>query len=184
LSGDGDVTSTSGSPSTTRKDHAIDMSGTDCSDGLLRCQHGQVEASRTSHLSARCGEGQSPEKKASECVCPWDVVASCACAIEGVEISALPDVGARQLCRPEQPVARPALASDDASVTVCADEGTTCREGFVRVCDGPASVSRTVAYCIFGCATGIQLVETDDGPAANLDGVISILCQRSDAERR
>jgi hypothetical protein len=184
LSGDGEGTYAGGSSPTTPRDHAIDLSGTDCSDGLLRCQHGQVEASRTGHLSARCGEGQSPEKKASECVCPWEVLTSCTCAIEGVEISAMPDAGARQLCRPVEPVARPVLASDDASVTVCADEGTTCREGLVRVCDAPAAVSRTVAYCIFGCAAGVELVETEDGPAANLAGVISILCRHSDAERR
>ena len=173
-----------GASPTTRQDHAIDLSGTDCSDGLLRCHQGHVEASRTSHVSARCGEGQSPEKKASECVCPWDLVTACTCVLEGVEISASPDAGARQLCRPEQPVARPVLGSDDASVTVCADEGTTCRDGIVRVCDAPAAVSRTVAYCIFGCAPGVSLLETEDGPTANLDGVISILCQRSDAERR
>lgn len=184
LSGDGEgMGSPERSPGESRRS-ALDLTGTDCSDGLLRCQQGQVEASRVAHVSARCGEGQSPEKKASECTCPWDVVLSCACAIEGVEISATIDAGARQLCRPSSPVARPVLGSDDASVNVCAEEGTSCREGIVRLCDAPAAVSRPVAYCIFGCATGVQVVETEDGPGANLDGVISILCRRGDAERR
>lgn len=162
---------------------SMDLGGTDCSDGLLRCEHGRVEASRIAHLSARCGEGQSPEKKASECTCPWDVVRSCSCLVEGVEISASIDAGARQLCRPEHPVARPVLGADDASVEVCTDEGVSCRESIVRVCDAPASPSRAVARCIYGCATGVQVVETEDGPTKNLDGAVSILCQRSDAER-
>lgn len=176
-----------GSTATGREDdgkHRIDLTGTDCSDGLLRCEQGRVEASRAGHVSARCGEGQSPEKKASECTCPWDVVMTCACAIEGMEMSGEPDSGARQLCRPEQAAARPVLGSDDASVDVCADEGITCREGLVRVCDAPASVSRPVAYCIYGCAPHLSLLETQDGPTKNLDGVISILCRHSDAELR
>ena len=109
---------------------------------------------------------------------------TCACAFEGAEISATTEGGAPQLCHPLSPVARPVIGSDDASIDVCAEEGTTCREGIVRVCDAPAAVSRPVAYCIFGCATGLQLLETEDGPTKNLDGVISILCRHVDAERR
>lgn len=170
-----------GEPARTRPP---DLGGTDCSDGLLRCQHGHVEASRVAHLSARCGEGQSPEKKASECVCPWDVVASCECAAEGLEAIGPADGGARQLCRPEQPVARPVLREDDASVRVCTDDGVSCRDSFVHICDAPAAPERAVAYCIFGCAPFVQLADIDDGPPKNPDGVISILCNRGDAERR
>lgn len=170
----------SNEPARTR---TFDLGGTDCSDGLLRCQHGHVEASRVAHLSASCGQGQSPEKKASECVCPWDVVASCDCAAEGLEAVGVADGGARQLCRPREPVARPVLRDDDASVRVCTDEGVSCRDAFVHVCDAPAAAERAVAYCIFGCAPLVQIADIDDGLLKNPDGVISILCKRSDAER-
>jgi hypothetical protein len=166
------------------RERGLDLSGTDCSDGLLRCQNGQVEASRIGHVPATCGQGLSPEKKASACTCPWDLVETCACAVEGIEIASTSDAGARQLCAPREPVARPVLASDDASVEVCAEEGIRCRDSVVRVCDGPAAASRPVAWCIFGCASGIQVLETEDGPAVNPGGAVPILCRRSDAERR
>jgi hypothetical protein len=167
-----------------------DLAGTDCSDGLLRCAGGEVEASRIAHLPARCGQvkkSRSPEKTDTECACPWDPITHCrtGCGAEGVEVTgAKSDANGFQLCRPEQPSARPVLGSDDASVDVCSEASTTCRDGIVRMCSGAGQAARNVAYCIFGCAPGLSVDDEGDGPAANPDGLISILCRRSDAERR
>lgn len=165
---------------------AFDLTGIDCSDGLLRCANGLVESSRIAHLPTQCMKaGKSPEKQAAECTCPWEVVVSCrtACAEESLEVTAVKsDADARQLCRPEMPVARPVLGVDEASIEVCSDEGTTCRDGIVRICDSGGAPSRPIAYCIFGCAAGLALEGGGDGPIKPPDGPISILCQRSAAE--
>ncbi|MBX3230929.1 MAG: hypothetical protein KIT84_36330 [Labilithrix sp.] len=163
----------------------IDLTGTDCSDGLLRCRAGAVEASRVAHLPGSCVKGVNPEKTGAACVCPWDVVATCAsgCADEEVEVTSSSDVVARQLCRPATPVARPVLGEDDASIDVCSDDGFTCRASIVRACDGAGMASRPLARCIHGCALDVAVEIAGDGPARNPAGVIAILCRRSDAER-
>ena len=165
----------------------FDLTGTDCSDGLLRCGAGTVEASRVAHLSSACIKGPTPEKPGSPCACPWDVVDHCAagCADESVEVTIVRgDAGARQLCRPAHPVARRVLEADDASIDICSEDGIQCREGIVRVCDSAGAASRPLARCLFGCAADIAVEVEGDGPTKNPDGVIAILCRRSDAERK
>jgi len=132
-------------------------------------------------------KARSPEKTGTECAGPWETVTHCrtGCAAEGLEVTgAKSDANGFQLCRPEQPFARPVLGSDDASVDVCSEASTTCRDGIVRMCSGVGQVARNVAYCIFGCAPGLNVDDEGDGPTANPDGPTAILCRRSDAERR
>jgi len=174
-------------PASSAPARGFDLSGTDCSDGLLRCTAGTVEASRVAHLPGSCIKGPTPEKQGSPCACPWEVVDRCAsgCADERLEVTIVrSDAGVRQLCRPDQPVARPVLDADDASIDICADDGIQCREGIVRMCDGSGSASRLVARCLYGCALDVAVESEGDGPTKNPAGVISILCRRSDAERK
>lgn len=165
-----------------REDGVVDLGGTDCSDGLVRCSGDRVEASRLAHLPHPCGG--SPEGQGS-CACPWDVVARCAsgCAVPELVAIADPDAGAAQLCRPERPVARPILPGDPAALEarICADRSVVCRDGVVRICDAPGAAERAVAACIAGCATEIAV---DHGASAIGDGVAAILCRRDHAERR
>lgn len=186
-SGDGVGEGRGVDPSSSAPAGGFELTGTDCSDGLLRCSAGTVEASRVAHLSATCRKGPIPEKSGSPCACPWDVVEHCAsgCADESVEVMSLAgDAGARQLCRPTTPIARPVLAADDASIDICADDGITCRDGIVRACDAAGAAARPLARCLFGCAPGVAIDVEGDGPTKNPAGLIAILCQRSDAERK
>lgn len=174
-------------PTPSVRGQELDLNGVDCADGLLRCSAGTVETSRVSHLPARCANAVKGEKRATECVCPWDAIAHCTsgCADENRTVIATDlDGGASQMCKPLQPFARPVLPEDHASVDVCADDGITCRDGIVSVCVAAASPSRPIAHCIFGCAASLTLADSDeDGPTANPDGPVSILCQHSAAER-
>lgn len=161
----------------------LDLSGTDCSDGLLRCVEGEVEASRVAHLPNGCGANQNPEGRLG-CTCPWERVLRCGsgCVEEGLEVIAFPDAGAAQLCRPETPVARPLLATETSTTEICANEGFACVENIVRVCDQPGQPVRLVGKCLHGCQPGITL---DHGETKNPNpGVLSILCRRDHAERQ
>lgn len=172
-----------------------DLAGTDCSDGLVRCRDGVVEASRRAVVPHPCvpvqGEG------AKSCACPWDVVGKCvgSCAADEIEVvaSPAPTLGAgdsieadkMQLCRSAQPVARAVLPGDPFETEVCSTAEIRCASGIVRVCDGAGLPSRAHAACFFGCARGIG-VAIGEGPWANgtVDGAVMILCRRDDAERR
>lgn len=161
---------------------AGELSGTDCSGGLLRCVGGRVEASLDAHLPHPCGTSTGRERPGT-CACPWEPLAPCAsgCVVEGLEIAATPDAGAEQLCRPLVPSTRPLLPGDPVAAEICAGEGFSCKDGIVRSCDGPALPVRPVATCSAGCQPGIFV---DHGDAMDLDGVASILCRRDHAERR
>ena len=169
----------------------LGLEGTDCSDGLLRCVGGNVEASRAAHVPYPCRAEQRGERRIA-CECPWDVVGRCAsgCASEGLEALGAPtDAGVAQLCRPDAPVARPFLPGDPASSTICTIEGVACVDGIVRACQAPGHVSRPLATCLMGCQSHVGIdtwggAETDPGAPRDLDGVVSILCRRDHAERR
>jgi hypothetical protein len=166
---------------------ALDLSGTDCSDGLLRCVGGRVEASRAAHLTCELGK-----KGEQSCVCPWDLFARCSagCASEDLEVIGAPtDAGAAQLCRPEVPVARPVVPTDAVPIDICANEGVACVDGIVRFCEARGQPARPIAACLNGCQShvGIDLSQADvvgAGALVNPDGVASILCRRDHAERR
>ena len=164
----------------------MDLAGTDCSDGLLRCVDGRVEASRIAHLPSPCGLGGV--ERPSACICPWDTVARCACAADGLEVVAAPtDAGIEQLCKAHGPVARPVLPEDSVTVDVCAQSGVSCVDGAIRICPASGQPSRPVAVCTWGCQTSISLVDDATEPPGeprDPDGVLSILCRRGDAERR
>jgi hypothetical protein len=166
---------------------AVDLSGIDCSDGLLRCVEGHVEASRAAHLPYPCGaasqgvEGRQGQSERGGCACPWELVNTCTagCAEDGLEVIAAASDGAptsawgwkdsaAQLCRPEEPVARdivpgdmPVGAGDRAVGEICSDEGVACRDGIVRVCDRRGQPMRAVGRCLYGCATQIALDDAD-----------------------
>lgn len=169
----------------------LGLEGTDCSDGLLRCVGGSVEASRAAHLPHPCGA----EKRGGRpvvCACPWDVVARCAsgCASEGVEaIGAPSDAGIAQLCRPDVPVARPFLPGDPSPDEICTAEGVACVDGIIRTCEAPGHVARPLATCLLGCQSHVGIDtwggdNVDPGAPKDPDGVASILCRRDHAERR
>ena len=162
------------------------LSGTDCSDGLVRCVDGRVEASRLAHLPHPCG---SMKEGRNECVCPWDSVGNCAfgCAVEGLVAFGDADAGATRLCRVDPAatgaIARPPLPGDPAFIAprICSDVGVTCIEGSVRSCDGAGAPEQVLAVCHHGCDPGIAI---DHGERTIGTGVAEILCRRAHAERR
>jgi hypothetical protein len=201
------------SPSRQGPSRGIDLSGSDCSDGLLRCVDGRVEASRAAHLPEPCDPAARPE--GDPCACPYDLVLTCAlgCAAEGMDVIGAPtDAGAAQLCRPAAPSARGLGPSDVVAPEICAEEGYRCADGIVRMCARRGQPSRPTARCVNGCQTLVALpaelagggANIPNGPSAggndtdtvhgaltsyhgatvNPDGVASILCRRVDAERR
>lgn len=161
---------------------ALDLMGTDCSDGLVRCVEDRVEVSRLAHLPHPCG---SLTEGRGACVCPWDTVARCpsGCAAPGLVALGDADAGSRQLCRPDAIVARPVLPGDQVagSPRICGDSSVACRDGVVRICDEPGRPERLVAVCLDGCEAGIGI---DHGESVIDDGVAAILCRRDHAERR
>ncbi|MBX3224064.1 MAG: hypothetical protein KF795_26350 [Labilithrix sp.] len=173
------------------KTRNLGLEGTDCSDGLLRCVGGDVEASRARHLPYPCGATKRGENQPA-CACPWEVIARCAtgCASEGLEAIGEPsDAGAAQLCRPDAPIARPVLPGDPIPDAICTTEGVACVDGIVRACEAPGHTARALATCLHGCAShvGIDAWVGDDavpGAPKDPDGVVSILCRRDHAERR
>jgi len=187
----GETPEGSGGAAPQGKTRTLDLTGTDCSDGLLRCRDGRVEASRTAHLPHPCGAARSGERQVA-CECPWDVVAACpsGCASEGLEVLGAPDAGVVDaLCRPDEPVARPILPGDPIPSEICAREGVACVDGSVRICEAPGQPVRLLARCLEGCQphVGIDVdpgIETEPGASTNLDGLASILCRRRHAERR
>lgn len=167
-----------------RGEAPMDLAGTDCSDGLLRCKDGTVEASVRAVLPPSCAQTR-PE---GACLCPWETVARCraACALDGVEVIASTDAGRMQLCGPEAPVARPILPGDPPSTGVCAAEGVRCVDSVVRSCESPGLPPRAYAYCLNGCEPSVSLDEglTPGWTNRTADGVVAILCRRDHAERR
>jgi hypothetical protein len=176
---------------TASPDRGLELAGTDCSDGLLRCVGGRIEASRLAHLPHPCGADRSGEAHRAACACPWDPLGRCAsgCAVDGLEVLGAPsDAGAAQLCRPDAPVARPLLPDDPAPTEVCAGRSVACVDGIVRTCEAAGRVTRPLAVCLHGCAMAVAIDSTGDtadpGAAARPDGLVAILCQRDQAERR
>lgn len=155
------------------------LEGTDCADGLLRCVDGHVEASKLAHLPSRCVAERS-------CSCPWEIVATCPCAYDGLEVAASPgDAGVAQLCRPRGSIARPVGPADAVETLVCGGESTTCTpSGVVVQCTGAGNASHALGVCLFGCQTAVTVENATAGEPANLDGLLSILCRRADAERQ
>ena len=203
----GETSAPGPTPSSPRLGDGVDLSGSDCSDGLLRCVDGVVEASRAAHLPAACGPSsprarrrvgpRSPEGQ--HCDCPYEAVSTCehGCAEENLEVVGEPtDAGVAQLCRPVVPVARPVLTAvvspEGGAATICSDEGVACRDDVVVVCDRRGAPSRLLGRCVHGCATVVAVGDVDAlhpqpgtaGTTMNPDGVLAILCRRDDAERR
>ncbi len=181
----GEPPESSGGVAPQGKTRSLDLSGTDCSDGLLRCRDGRVEASRAAHVPAACGGGRTGERQPA-CECPWDVVATCAsgCASDGLEVIGAPtDAGTAQLCRPDVPVARPVLPGDPIPNEICATAGVACVDGIVRTCEAAGHPARPLATCLDGCQPHVG-IDVEPGETKNPDGLVSILCQRRHAERR
>ncbi len=169
-------------PETPPSKGPVDLGGTDCSDGLLRCVEGEIEASRIAHIPSHCVKKTEGEKRGSPCTCPWEVVGACTtgCVEEGLEIVASVDAGSSQLCRPDAAVARPLLPAEGGNPIICSMEGYRCVDEVVQLCERPGQPAQLVGKCLNGCATH---VEVDPGETKNLNGVLSILCRRDHAER-
>lgn len=163
------------------------LEGTDCSDGLVRCIDGHVEASVLAHVPFPCTSGPEGSKA---CSCPWRVLAECraGCAEEGLELVARSDVDAgalgEALCRPLAPVARAVLPADGVTPGVCPGRSLRCTDGVVRSCEAAGTPERPVAWCLHGCEARLSIDLDDTGGSTNLDGRVPILCRRPDAERR
>lgn len=161
----------------------LDLTGTDCSDGLARCTGGQVMVSRAAHVPSPCG-GRG--ERGPACACPWDVRGRCAsgCAVEGLEAIASPDAAMAQLCRAREPVARP-RAPTDPPASVCARTGVACVDGIVVACAAIGRPAETLGVCLYGCESGVGLPDdVSPGAPAIADGAAAILCRRSHAERQ
>jgi len=179
-------------PPRLRADHSnLDLSGTDCAGGLLRCIDSRVEASISAHRPHPCGAGAGNDQQA-KCECPRESVARCSngCALDGLEVvSRNSDAGATQLCRPDVPVARPLIPGDPVPADICSTEGVACVAGMVRSCEARGRPERGIAFCLNGCQTDVgvdaPIPQTGDpGAPQYLDGVVMILCRRDQAERR
>lgn len=176
---------------TPRGSSAVDLGGTDCSDGLARCNDGQVEVSVAAHLPHPCAPGEKTSPKAhGPCECPWRRIAGVCprgCAKDGLEVVAEEAVAATQLCAPDPaaPVVRELLATELTTVTICADESVSCEAGVVTVCTARGQPARRIAGCVHGCLAGPGgSVSIDPGDLLTSDGAASILCRRAHAERR
>ena len=100
---------------------------------------------------------------------------------EGLEVLATAEVAAVQLCAPQEPLLRPLLPTEATTVSICAEEGVSCVEGIVRICEQRGQPVRLVAGCAHGCAGGIGVDQED---LRTGDGRAVILCRRAHAERR
>ncbi len=98
-----------------------------------------------------------------------------------MEVVATAEVAAVQLCGSTEPLLRPLLPTETMTVSICADEGVSCVEGVVRVCDQRGQPARLVAGCAQGCAAEIRVDQED---LRTGDGRAVILCRRAHAERR
>ena len=152
--------------------------GTDCPDGLARCEDGRVWVSRLATLTAACGGASAP------CVCPWDSIAACrgSCAAEGAVAVMDREKAAVQMCAPAgragesrplgaTPFVR-ALSPDTQPPSDCDDDDAyRCSDSVVVDC----ALRRGVGRCSNGCS----------GPGATLFGdgfdresAFAILCSR------
>lgn len=173
-----------GAPSSTG---SSPLEGTDCSDGLVRCVDGHVEASVLAHVPFPCASGPEGSKA---CVCPWAVLGECraGCAEDGLELLVRSDTDAGALadalCRPLAPVARAVLDGDGVTPGVCPARSLRCTDGVVRSCEAAGAPERAVAWCLHGCEARLSIDLDETGGSTNLDGRVPILCRRPDAERR
>ena len=162
-------------PNADRRAAATDLAGTDCSDGLVRCAEGRIEASRIGHVPHPCS--------GAACECPWDEIGRCTsgCIGDRIEIVGDRDAGT-QLCRPVAPVARPPLPTELAApASVCSDEGLHCVDRVVVGCSRAGAATRRIAVCLYGCDLGVDLPH---GSSATAGEAAEILCARPTAERR
>ena len=148
------------------------LRGTDCPDGLARCEGGRVWVSRLATLPALCGGASAP------CVCPWDSIAACEgpCAAEGAVAVMDREKAAVQMCTPaertgESPFVR-ALGADAQPPSDCdEDDAYRCSDSVVIDC----ALLRAVGRCSSGCSTaGATLF----GDGIHRETAFAILCSR------
>jgi hypothetical protein len=100
---------------------------------------------------------------------------------DALEVVATADVARVQLCNTTEPLLRPLLPTESATVEICGDERVACVDGIVRACVARGQPVRLLAACVNGCAAGIDV---DPGDVLTGDGRAAILCRRAHAERR
>jgi hypothetical protein len=147
------------------------MNAIDCPDGLARCSHGSVEASRLAAVALPC---RGPE---NACACPFEHVAVCelGCVADGVEILIDRGRAAAQLCRPDSDArsADPWSPQRATEIGTC-DDGQLyrCAEGAVLDCHSHA----IIAACRRGCFGEGAFI--DDEVPIGREGAFAILCSR------
>jgi hypothetical protein len=145
------------------------MNAVDCPDGLARCEHGVVSASRLATISLPCNGGPA------RCACPWDVLGSCAhgCAVDGVELVIDQQQARTQLCAPPPDASVFARSTWPVPVPSPCPEGQryACREGMTLECASSTAIGR----CTQGCyAEGASIEDERVGREA----AFAVLCSR------
>lgn len=135
----------------------VDLGGTDCPAGLVRCRAGELERSLGGHLPAVCGRPEG-------CACPAERAGECGalgmaprCLLEEAWVE-LPVGQEPALC-----AGGPARAAPEASVApagACDSDDARCLGGVLVRCHPHP---RVVARCLRGCAgPGVVDAETTD----------------------
>jgi hypothetical protein len=143
--------------------------GTDCPDGLARCDEGSVRVSRLAVLPPHC---QGPE---GTCQCPWEVVGACStgCVAEGVELAVERGSAVTQLC-----------AAGDGGVLVLAAPTTgpapSCDEGEAFRCVGGDIVACTERHVVGRCLRGCyrEGASLDGDTSLPREKAYALLCSR------
>lgn len=146
-------TSSSGGPSS----RGVDLGGTDCPAGLVRCRAGELERAAGGHLPAVCGRPEG-------CACPTERAGECAalgmasrCLLEDawVELSVGHEAA---LCAGG--TARSVAEASVAPAGACDSDDARCVDGVLVRCHPHP---RVVARCLRGCAgPGVVDPETTD----------------------
>jgi hypothetical protein len=147
------------------------LEGTDCPDGLARCDEGTVRVSRLAVLPPHCTAPDGP------CRCPWDAVAAChtGCVAEGVELVVESASASAQLCAPDHDSgALLTTAAPTAGPVPSCDEGDAfrCVAGDIVAC----SERRILARCARGCY--LEGATLDSEPSLQREAVYALLCSR------
>jgi hypothetical protein len=146
----------------------LPIAGTDCPDGLARCEQGVISVSRLATIPAPCSG--PPET----CRCPWDRIVDCpnGCAADGVEV-VMERGAAAQLCALRGGVLPAVPSQVPIPAPAPCDEGDRfeCRGNAVVECAG----NLVIGTCLRGCQREGGAIDDD---RASRVAAFAILCSR------
>ena len=155
---------------------SIVPSGIDCPDGLARCVHGGVEASRLATVARTCRGPETP------CSCPWEPLAFCArgCVVDGLELVMERSHAEAQLCLPEQEGDSPVAGNPLSAVTVSCEEDQLyrCSDGQITDCNAHAIVASCRRGCVAEGASIDAVPQVTPQVAVRREAAYAILCSR------